>query len=364
MRKFALLGCSLFLLSACSNNSINLKTSGASTSATEAPIDFMTFSGHHQRLVGRFDISQPGQARFTWPGSALEFRFEGTAARIAMASTGRIRFQVDVDGVSRDLWVEAGNAVYSLVSDLTPGVHQLRVTRLTESFAIVSAFISDPQVDGALLSQRRAPKKRLLVIGDSITAGYGNEGDSQSCGYSMETSNQQLTYAALAANALRADLHTIAWSGIGAWRSYGEITPVNPTILLRYRRALANDADNQWHVSKYQPDAILINIGTNDYWSGSAGDEYRQGLIALVDRVQADYPNKPVYLIVSAMLGGATRESQQAVLNSLAAGNISVLDLGIIEPADGFGCDYHPNAVTHARMGAALEARLKHDLDW
>lgn len=323
-----------------------------------------SFTGEGVRLIGRFDTSEQGQVQFTWPGSTLEFSFEGTEASIAIASNGESRFQVDVDGAVTDVWVTPGEMTYILASDLPHGIHHLRLTRLTESFAVVTRFTSDPQVDGKLLPAPEPAQKRLLVIGDSITAGYGVEGSSHECSYSIKTSNQQLTYAALAANALDADLHAIAWSGIGAWRSYGEVTPVNPNILTRYQRTLADDSNSIWDTAAYQPDTILINIGTNDYWQGSVTDDYRLGMKALIERVQNDYPEKPIYLILSPMMSGAARDDQAQVFTSLAEENIRVLDLGKIEAEDGLGCDYHPNQVTQTRLGKALEAQLKSDLQW
>lgn len=322
------------------------------------------FTGEGLRLVGRFDTSQSGQAQFTWPGSTLEFSFEGTEASIVLASNGEARFQVEVDSAISDLWVTPGETTYILTSDLPQGVHHLHLTRLTESFAVVTRFVNDPQVDGKLLPAPEPSSKRLLVIGDSITAGYGVEGSSHECSYSIKTSNQQLTYAALAANALDADLHAIAWSGIGAWRSYGEVTPANPNILTRYQRTLADDSNSVWDTAAYQPDAILINIGTNDYWQGSVTEDYRLGMKALIERVENDYPEKPIYLILSPMMSGATRDDQAQVFNSLAGENIQVLDLGKIEAEDGLGCDYHPNLITQTRLGKTLEAKLKNDLQW
>lgn len=385
MKKHLLLICSLILLSACSGGSSDSPTSSSSTAvnpeeqssssavssvvassaaASESSVAYDSFTGDDVRLIGRFDTGQSGQARFTWPGTALEFLFEGTEASIAIASNDRIRFEVEVDGDAKDLWVEAGEASYTLASGLNPGVHRVRVTRLTESFSVVTRFTTDPQVDGMLMASPDAPQKRLLVLGDSITAGYGVEGDDQECSYSAETSNQQLTYAALAADALGADLHAIAWSGIGAWRSYGETTPENPTILDRYQRTLADDASSVWDTSRYHPDAILVAIGTNDYWQGSVSDGYQTAMTELVQHLQDDYPGKPVYLIVSPMLSGETRNAQESVLNSLVNDDVQVLDLGKIEAGDGFGCDYHPNKITQARSGEALTQALEADLDW
>lgn len=349
MQRFVLIVLSIILMS-CSN------TNQENDSSKEA-------SQKQLRLIGRFDAAQAGQYRFTWPGSAIEFRFNGTDAKITLASTKRIRFEVDVDGVKKDLWVESGESVYSLATDLKPGTHQIRLTRIIESFEIVTRIIGDPMVD-ELLPAPTEPTKKLLVIGDSITAGYGVEGNRKECHYAMETSNQQLSYAAIAAKNLDADLHAIAWSGIGAWRSYAEKTPANANILTRYKRTLANDPNSGWDVSAYNPDAIIINIGTNDYWEGSVGDEYRQEMIKLISRIQLDYSEKPIYLIISPMLYGAARDSQQSVLNSFVSVQIKLLDLGKIEAADGYGCDYHPNKITNNRMAKTLENQLKMDLKW
>jgi lysophospholipase L1-like esterase len=348
---------SVLFLSACSQSALNNK-------ATNEPTTFNSFTGERSRLIGRFDTNTPGQAQFTWPGSAIEFRFTGTTAKIALASTGDVRFQVEIDGVVQDLWVKNGEAIYTLASGLTQGEHNIRLTRLTESFALVTTLLGDPLVDGKLLPAPTAAQKRLLVIGDSITAGYGVEGADQTCKYSASTSNQQLTYAALAANALKADLHALAWSGIGAWRSYGEKTPVNPSILVRYQRTLADDINSRWNPTLYQPDAVLITIGTNDYWEGSVTDEYRTAMKTLITMVQTDYGDKPVYLIISPMLNGAARDSQKTILGSLVSTNVKVLDLGKMEPEDGLGCDWHPNKITNQRMGKALEQQLKTDLKW
>ncbi len=353
----------LFSLTLLSCSGAGTHAEMASNSATQKASKATEYTGKNSRLIGRFDLSTNGQAAFTWPGSAIEFRFEGSEASIAISSEHKTRFLLKIDNQVIDFWTDAGSKTYRLASNLTKGIHVIRLTRVNESTAGVTRFISDPQVDGKLLAIE-GPKKRLLVIGDSITAGYGVEGANQHCHYTLDTSNQQLTYAALAANNLGADLHAIAWSGIGAWRSYGEKTPVNQTIIDRYPRALADDKNSHWNPAKYVPDAIIINIGTNDFWDGAVTEEYKQGMEKLIAKVQADYVNKPIYLIVSPMLGDKKHEAQKQILNSLASAQIKVFDIGESTGAEGFGCDYHPNITTHARLGNELEKKLKAELRW
>jgi len=355
---------SLLLLGCTNTNeSSSQKPASAITTAAASEQATNTFTGKNLRLIGRFDQSTTGQAKFTWPGSAVEFQFEGTSAKIAIASQNPVRFELKLDGKTQNLWTQSGTHTYTLANNLVKAKHLVRLTRVNESTAGITSFVSDPQTDGKLFAVT-APQKRLLVIGDSITAGYGVEGADQTCHYTLDTSNQQLTYAALAANSLGADLHAIAWSGIGAWRSYGEKTPVQQTILDRYPRTLADDPTSRWEPSQYTPDAILINIGTNDYWEESAPDNYRTALIKLITHVQNDYAGKPVYLIVSPMLSSKVREAQKQVLNTMVKDKVKVIDLGEGAGVEGFGCDYHPNSKTHARLGKALENTLKTELNW
>lgn len=343
------------------NDSSSVSKAPTKTNASEyAPLNP---DANTLKFIGRFDFSTQGKAQFTWPNSALEFQFVGTQASIKITSEKTLRFLVNVDGQSRDLFTTSGEAVYPLVSRLPNGKHTVRITRVSESFTGVSAFTSMPYVDGKLLSAPNNTHRKLLVIGDSITAGYGVEGENEHCDYAIETSNSQLTYAALTANTLHADLHTLAWSGIGVWRSYGEVTPKNPTITVRQKRILADDAHSVWNPAHFQPNAILINIGTNDYWEGSSR-EYKAHMQKLIKTLREDYPNQPMYLIVSPMLSGDARASQHKHLISLQTENIQVLDLGRIEQGDGLGCHYHPNIITQQKLAKKLTTQLQLDLDW
>lgn len=366
MRYLFIIGC--LLLAACSGHSpAPASQAVAPSDGNEAYTAAPAFTGENLRLIGRFDLREPGAARFSWSGSAVDMRFMGTGVRLALQSSERLRFLVEVDGSAHDLWVEPGSAYYTLAENLVPGEHQLRLTRVTEAFTHVTALVSQPQIigkGGKLLTPVAAPARRLLVLGDSITAGYGVEGESQSCSYAHGSSSQQLTYAALAAKQLKADLHSIAWSGIGVWRSYAEETPKNPTMLVRYTRTLADDASSQWNPAQYQPQAILINLGTNDYWQGSVTSAYRNAIAQLIGELKTSYNNTPIYLIVSPMLSGDARTDQARVFASLSGKGVTTLDIGHIESSDGLGCDYHPNLITQTRLGKVLAERLAKDLHW
>lgn len=314
------------------------------------------------RLTGRF-WQQDDQLQFSWSGSAIAFRFNGTMAKIALSSNDRARFYVEVDGESRTLWVEKGEREYVLAKGLAEGEHQVRVIRETEAFTIVTAVAGPIVTDGKVLAPPAASERRLLVFGDSITAGYGVEGASKACSYSHDTSTARKAYAMLAAEKLDADVHVIAWSGIGVWRSYGEQAPTNPTMRERFNRTLADNPEAPWQPAQYMPDAIIVNLGTNDFWTGTS-EGYAAAMADFLASIQTRYPSAPVYLMASPMLRGDSRNAQVQVLKSLASGNVQFFDAGGIEQADGLGCDYHPNLTTQTRLATRLASKLSQDLGW
>lgn len=72
---------------------------------------------------------------------------------------------------------------------------------------------------GRFLTPPEGPARRIEVIGDSITCGYGVDGADQYCPFSAATENHYRTYAAIAARDLGADLATLAWSGTTGHRA-------------------------------------------------------------------------------------------------------------------------------------------------
>jgi hypothetical protein len=83
-------------------------------------------------------------------------------------------------------------------------------------------------------------QRRIEIVGDSITCGYGNEG-TDPCNFSAETENHYLTYGALAARMFGAELSTVAWSGKGVVNNFdNDVFEPLPQI---YDRLLATEAD-------------------------------------------------------------------------------------------------------------------------
>jgi lysophospholipase L1-like esterase len=310
------------------------------------------------RLVGRVTDKN----EFQWTGSHVIARFDGTAARIKLNAAANEQFQIVVDGKPTEVLKPSGGSMtYTVASGLTAGTHEVIVWRRTEAFFGVATY-EGFDFDGTLLAPAPAPTRRIEMVGDSITCGYGDEGDGPSCPFTADTENHYLTYGAIASRNVNADLVATCWSGIGMYRDYGGGT--TDQMPVRYLRALPETSTSAWDFSKYVPDAVVINLGTNDFAKGDPGMPYQTAYLSFVRTVRKKYPS--AYVLAIIPVSGAKKYIDAVVSTLSGEGdkNIGTLTLSAIAAADGWGCDYHPALPTHAKWGAELGTALKTKLGW
>ncbi len=274
------------------------------------------------------------------------------------------RFTVLVDDGTPKTLTTSSAQTLALASGLANGTHELTVWRNTEAspggvteFSGLTGFGSG----GALLAPPAAPSRRIEVIGDSLSVGAGVEGTSTTCTPSIDAfTNNYLAYGSVAARAVSADVVTIAWSGIGVYRSYDASAPTMPQ---RYDYAIPND-NTAWDFSQYQPNAVVINLGTNDFGSGNPGQPYVDAYVSFIQHVRSKYAQAKFILI--DMYGGDRLTAINSVVSKLKSDGeqqVEVLSFSSV-PNNNTACNQHPNTTAQAAMGALLAARLKSSLSW
>ncbi|PCC74383.1 Lysophospholipase L1 [Nannocystis exedens] len=315
--------------------------------------------------VGRHDDSDPSAIRMSWSGVGAVVRFAGTDLHVSLDDAGRY-FTVVVDGVVQPpLATQPGAQTYPLATGLAPGEHTVELYRRTEgSFGVTTVLGFD--ITGELLSPPPVTR-RIQVIGDSISCGYGNEGVSP-CGFSAETENHYLTYGAVAARAVGAELHTIAWSGKGMVNNYGDdVFEPMPQI---YDRTIAGDGGTAWDHARWQPDVVVINLGTNDFSTDKdpAEDVFVPAYVAFLTHLRAVYPDAFILPVAPLLWGDeaimVAGYLQSAVDQRHQAGDMDVAFADINAEPNGWGCDGHPSVATHEAMGQNLVNALGEHLGW
>ncbi len=344
----------------------------ASTPDAASP-DAMPSGPPSIRYIGRFDVSQPSAPTAEWSASAMQARFSGTQVSVRLGGSNNY-FDVVLDGVVQPVLKTAGQSAYSVGTGLAAGVHDVLVFRRDEAFDNPATFSGFDFGSGALLAPDPAPAHRIEIVGDSISAGYGDECPGASTGFTAATENEYIAYGPLTARALGADVHVIAWSGKGLYRNLDGSTTETMPIL--WQRTIPTDSSSHWDPSQWIPDVVVINLGTNDFNAGGADPSasFQSTYLQFVKQLESVYPGVFIFGAVGPMLGGSSYTSVKTAISNVvsmrsAAGDARVQ---LVEfptqncGSDGSacGCDSHPNAAEHQKMATILEAAVRSALGW
>ncbi len=339
-----------------------------------APFDFSRV-----RASGRVERTNEGLT-FAWSGTSFDFRFRGTELALELEDAGHNWFGVEIDGVRAPGKLKAyvGSRCYELARQLASGEHRIKVTRLTEASLGESTLISAVAGEGGeLLGSEPGPTRRVEIIGDSITAAYGVEGKDKTCHFSSDTENASLSYAALFAKREHAEVRMIAWSGKGVFSNRGSTTDTVPMPPL-WERTLPAREDSHWDFSSWQPDAVVVNLGANDFAPENKDKTpFGAAYLALLSRVRQVYPNAVIFCALSPGLNDdwppnehartRAREAIQAAIarfSSSQSGRAVFFEHAVETEAEGWGCDWHPSRAAHARFANELAAAFAKNLSW
>jgi lysophospholipase L1-like esterase len=341
------------------------------TVSAKAPATAVTpKAAERVRYVGRFAPDESGRGtRFAWSGSGMIVRLSGKGLSVRLRDEGKHAlnsFQVVVDGEAKSvLKMQKGKELYPVVTDLPDGVHEIALYKRTEA-DVGEVVLLGLVPDGELLAPPPAPDRRIELIGDSITTGYGNEGKGPKCTFKPQEQNEYLTYGAIAARELGADHTTIAWSGktLYSMREY-------------FPRALPAREDSTWDYARYQPHLVVINVGTNNFAMRDPGEARFTSLYTeLHARVRSAYPEAYIACALGPMLTDVypegrknltqARKYMRAVVAKLKQNDpmLDLLEFPEQRHADGLGCGFHPGLKTHKLMADRLVAFARERLGW
>ena len=318
--------------------------------------------------MGRWDTRDNAGPRCEWSGCSVSVRFHGVAASVTLKDNGDNFFQVVVDGKPTCvLHPGRGESTHTLAAGLPEAEHTAQIFRRTEPLVGRTQILGFNLSAGATLLDPVKRARRIEVIGDSISCGYGNEAESQNEPFDPATENAWMTYGAMTARHFDADYSCIAWSGRKMW-------PDN-TIPSIYDLALPTDRTSRCDLARLpKPDVIVINLGTNDFtfsypdeagWTGAYMDFFKH--------LRQLYPDAFVYVASGSMMGAhapalTTLKSylRKIVGTVHAAGDQRVAQIDFIPHniRNGIGADGHPSVKTQEIMAGTLQEAIARDLGW
>ena len=319
---------------------------------------FMAYSGSY------LEFSEHTGAVDVWALGETPKEEKNQNAYLGVVKDGRLLKKMKVlDGLHR----------YHLCDGTEEGNGRIRLVKLTEeqygAVGIQSVYTEKE------LENRKESKKKLLFIGDSITAGYGTDGKNGDA-FRTENENVMKAYPWILAERFKADCQILAVSGSGVlsrWISPEEDCPFTEGLLpkvvshsayyLEKRRRLKDVP--LWDERRFQPDAVILNLGTNDasYTRNITKreelfqDRYEDFLMSL----SRSYPRAVLVCVYGMMEKSLTGRVEQPVASVRAQGiQAEFAELSLQDPTrNGMGVDCHPSGKTHIEAAQQLEHVLK-----
>lgn len=326
------------------------------------------------QYLGRFDNSLNRQSE--WPGSKIIFNVQAIETKVTITvspalTTSNQHYYIGIE-VNCQYYnryeINSSNNKFQIILDTIPNqFYNIGIVKITEALqgdASGRMAIDNLDISGGNLQTLSSASTcydhpyKLLVIGDSITAAYGVDGANEYCHYSASTQNIFESYATLVARDVDASVHTIAWSGKGVVRNYGDVNPtsVDPMPIF-YNRTLATDSSIYWSPMDYVPDITLVALGTNDYSTqpNPSDEDFQNGYINFVNQIKADYPSTKIVLVCEPFAAGNQCTNIEQVSKKTNSVYIYVPFSTIVS----YGCDYHPSAESMVNIANVVTPIVK-----
>lgn len=324
----------------------------------------------------------------SYTNSFIEFEFTGTYAEAVINSDltpsedmFRAWAAVFVNGEetpSKRFKLDSKTAVYELFSSDEPKKVKLRLMKLSEA-AFAKMGIESITIDGEL---HQAPKpeyeRRIEFVGDSITCGYGIDGVWNVDGFSTETENSLKGFAYKTAKKCKAEFQYVSWSGMGVFSSWvdenaekpldswlmHDIYPYTDSGLENTLGREGHENHEKWDFSKYVPQVIVFNFGTNDHsWTKDIPErqaDFAAAYYRFIEFLREKNPD--AYIICTyGVMGDILADIQSAQVDKFKQEHddkITYIRLAVQDEADGIGADWHPSEKTHEKMSEIISAKV------
>ncbi|MBK1879088.1 SGNH/GDSL hydrolase family protein [Pelagicoccus mobilis] len=257
-------------------------------------------------VEGRYQsLDTENVTRLGFPGTTLHLRFTGQKAIFHYeASSEQVLVDIQLnDTPYQRHQLTKGTATLELTAPPTTTAHELRIVLRTEGYQGTLKALSFEAPDGEIIQGPPLPKKKLLFIGDSITAGAATDYRKDDPKSGFLPSNGRYSYGYQLSRILDTQCHLVAFGGKGLVRDWQGMRS-EPTAPNYYEQSLPNDPSTVWDNSQYIPDAVFICLGQNDFNKGIPDEEdWTAAYIAFIRKISRDAPNAPFFLLESPMYG-------------------------------------------------------------
>ncbi|QBN20680.1 GDSL family lipase [Flavobacterium nackdongense] len=322
-------------------------------------------------LSGRVELLDQNKVILIGPASSVSFEFQGNSCSIALQSLvdhqNYVALVLDGKYIGR-IRIEKGEAKsFPIVVSEKKKTHHLSIYKATE--ATNGGVLFSGTIAKIIESSVPKSKKKIELIGDSITSGFGNDDSTIPCGTGdwYDQHNAYWAYGPVLSRALDLDFVLSSVSGYGMYRNWNDEHIEEPIIPDVYENLYLNTDGLQPYDFKFQPDLVSICVGTNDLSDGDGKktrlpfneEKFISNYINFIKTVYKHAPNTRIVLLNSPMVSGdknvtfvnCLKKVIQAFEKDTAHKKIELFEFQPMVPK---GCGYHPNIADDKVMADQL----------
>lgn len=320
-------------------------------------------------------------------GSGIEFHVKAKELKIVMAgdnttqgevTEGKARFAIYLNEkrvVDQNL--EQPEETFVLFDGDKEQEADVRIIKLSEcamSTMGIKKLVLDEDAEIQPL-----PTKELQIefIGDSITCGYGIDLEEAETEFETRTEDVMKAYAYQTATLLDADYSMVSFSGYGIISGYTDsgIKQVHQLVPSYYEQIgfsyakpcnqleLANVS---WDFSKFQPQVVVVNLGTNDdsycQEEKTRQEEFQKKYADFLQTIRSHNPKAKI-LCTLGIMGGRLFPFVEEAVNEYQTktGDPFIWTMKFDEQLleDGYVTAYHPTVVTHEKAARKLAQKIR-----
>jgi sialidase-1 len=364
---------------------------------SSSPRTFISASHPSVQWEGRTRVNPDGSVSFDLPAVTATMVVQGATyfeAQFSSTCGTSARMESSVDGSSLNTTSPNSFNLYPsftyphsvpIFSGLDPsgGPHTFRLRHATEARwdgclnLTTGVTLTGVWTDGVPVAPGPAPSRRIEWVGDSITAGFGTapEGSKPACSSTLNSEDASRAAPVQVCAALGAACSVVAVSGDTVLPFPIPAPAVKPPLPIVYTRSLTYDAnpDSAWDFSAWVPDAIVLNLGTNDFAEPNYNASYVPSLVSFLLQLTSEggwYGPRPspnatlpkALLYCGPMQMGYCQDMERSVQLAVAAGANAVFLGPVTATLD--GCDGHPGPLGQAQMAATLGPLVQKAMGW
>jgi len=325
--------------------------------------------------MGRIQQTQKS-VKYNWPGVAVFTAFTGKELGIKIKGGDRNYFNVWVDDRPEEVLHAVNDTVWWYPVNLPKGLHQLRIVKRTEGGMGVAEFYGVYVGEKESLKKPASlPERKILFVGNSITCGYGTEGKDKSERFKPATENCEKSYATIVARAFNSQYQLTSHSGLGMVRNYGDEDKISTKIKpmpARLEYLLDEDPTQSYNLQDYVPEAVVVNLGTNDFSTQPFPDEadFIAAGKTLIKKLKQEFPEAKIVCVTGPMINepcfSYTKKIVEEIRSELSTEDVVFVGIpkNLLNTENDLGSDWHPSYRGQLKSAHMIIPVLGTLLDW